>query len=232
MIPKIIHYCWFGGKDKPEEFYRFKETWQRFMPDYHIKEWNESNFDINYCEFTREAYASRNYAHVSDVCRLYALYTEGGIYFDTDIEVCQTLNPYLHLNSFLGVEHEYLGTGVIGAEPGAKWLDIFLNYYRTRHFINLWGHTVRTPNTKILTEDIMPVIPDKDKPTIYAKDYFCGKIWQTGEIVKTENTATIHHYAASWRRHKTLKQKISAIIEGLSIRYLHKAGRSSSEHAC
>lgn len=82
MTPKKIHYCWFGTKPKPESFRRWLDTWRAKLPDYEIKEWNERNFDVNCCRYCRQAYASRNFAFVSDVCRVYALYTEGGIYLD------------------------------------------------------------------------------------------------------------------------------------------------------
>lgn len=222
MIPKIIHYCWFGGKDKPEEFYKWYETWQDLLRDYKFMEWNERNFDINICNYCREAYLTHNYAHVSDVCRVYALYEYGGVYLDTDVEVIKSFDKYLSLESFLGVEHDLVGTGVMGSMPRQKWLEAFLKFYKNRHFINIWGHTVRTPNTKILTKIVLPNLPVVDYPTIFPRDYFCGMDWTTKTILRTKNTISIHHYAASWRRQKTFKQKITSIIEGLRIRYIRK----------
>ena len=89
MIPKIIHYCWFGGKPKPKETLEYIETWRKFFPDYEIKEWNESNFDYKAYRYTHEAYLVKKFAYVSDVCRLKALYDYGGIYFDTDVKVLE-----------------------------------------------------------------------------------------------------------------------------------------------
>ncbi|MDE7472193.1 MAG: glycosyl transferase [Muribaculaceae bacterium] len=223
MIPKIIHYCWFGGKEKPAEFHKWYKTWQSLLPDYKFMEWNEQNFDINYSNYSREAYLTHNYAHVSDVCRVYALYEYGGVYLDTDVEVIKSFDDFLPLEAFLGVEHEFLGTGVMGSAPRQKWLEAFLGYYKNRHFINLWGHTVRTPNTKILTKTVLPEISIIDYPTIFPHDYFSGMIWETKEIIKTENTVSVHHFAASWRRKKTFKQKITSIIDGLYIRYIKKS---------
>ncbi len=222
MIPKKLHYCWFGPKDKPKEFYRYLSTWKEYLPDYEIIEWNENNFDINLCNYSREACLTGNYAHLSDVCRVYALYTVGGIYIDTDVEVLGSFDPFLSVRSFLGVEHDLLGTGLMGSEPGTAWLKAFLNYYNKTHFINIWGHTVRTPNTKILTKRVLPKVPAVEWPTIFPNDFFCGKNWYTGEIHVTPNTVSIHHFAASWRRKKTFKEKITSLIEGFDVRYLKK----------
>lgn len=222
MITKKIHYCWFGGKAKPAEFYKMFDTWRKYFPDYTIKEWNEYNFNINMCAYTREAYNTGNFAHVSDVCRIYALYTEGGVYLDTDVEILASFDRFMNFKSFIGMEDSLIGTGIIGSEAGVEWLNAFLEYYECNHFINIWGHTVRTPNTKILTKKILPSLPIAIWPTIFQKDVFCGKNIVTGEIDLTCNTVSIHHFAASWRKKKTIKQKIKSIIYGIGIRYLKK----------
>lgn len=220
MIPKVVHYCWFGNGKKPAEFNRYFETWRRILPDYEFKEWNERNFDVNCCAYSREAYATRNYAHVSDVCRINALYAEGGIYLDTDIELLKTFDDYLHHKSFVGLESDLIGTGVIGSEAGAKWLKALLDYYDRTHFINIWGHTVRTPNTKILTRRVMPLVPEDDRPEIYPVDVFCGMDITTGKPAVTPRTVAVHHYLDSWKRKpKTLRQKIAALLHGARIRY-------------
>ena len=81
---KYIHYCWFGGNKLPRKLKKYMKTWKKYLPDYEIVEWNESNFDVNFCEFVKDAYENKKWAFVSDVARLYALYNYGGIYFDTD----------------------------------------------------------------------------------------------------------------------------------------------------
>lgn len=219
MISKIIHYCWFGDKPKPNEFYKWLETWTAAMPDWEIMEWNEQNFDVNLCNYSREAYLTRNYAHVSDVCRVYALYKYGGVYLDTDVEVLKSFEAFRNLKSFLGVEHDLVGTAVMGCEAKQEWLNAFLDYYKNKHFINIWGHTVRTPNTKILTKIVLPKVPLVEYPTIFPRDFFCGIDWTTKEAILTTNTVSIHHFAASWRRKKTMKQKVTSLIEGFKIRY-------------
>ena len=86
-IPKVIHYCWFGGNPLPEMALKCIESWKKFLPDYEIKEWNEKNFDLNICEYVKEAYQAKKWAFVSDYARFWILYHEGGVYFDTDVEV-------------------------------------------------------------------------------------------------------------------------------------------------
>lgn len=220
MIPKIIHYCWFGGKPKPSEFYKWLETWKTVMPDYEIIEWNEENFDINFCNYSREAYLTENFAHVSDVCRVYALYKYGGIYLDTDVEIVKPFNNFLSLRAFVSIERPLIGTAVMASKAGMYWLERFLGYYKNTHFINIWGHTVRTPNTKILTYRVLPKIGLADWPTIFPRDFFAGIINKEGKAERTDNTVALHHFAGSWLRKKTKKQKITSIIEGLVIRYL------------
>lgn len=221
MIPKIIHYCWFGRKEKPESVTQFIEKWRTVMPDYEIMEWNEDNFDINYCAFTREAYSFNNYAFVADVCRLKVLYEYGGIYFDTDIEVLKPFDGYLRHHSFCGYENKWIGTGVIGAEAGCRWIGTFLDFYRKRHFINIFGHTERIANTKLLTLKIMPLLNDDEKPVIYPIDYFCAKNWDTKEINVTDNTVSIHHYACTWaRKRKSIGERIRLLAKGLKVRYI------------
>lgn len=222
MIPKTIHYCWFGGKDKPEIFKQYHQIWKRLLPDYEIREWNEENFDVEYCHYSREAYLTGNYAHVSDVCRLYALYKHGGIYLDTDVEVLSSFDRFLPLNSFVSLEPPFVGTAVIGAEAETTWIREFLKYYRRTHFINCWGHTVRMPNTHILCRKILPSLPITALPTIFPTEYFCGIRNSDRSMSAGENTVAIHHFAGSWLRKKTFSQKILSIINGFEIRYLKK----------
>ena len=100
MIPKKIHYCWFGGKPKPQKVLDCIASWHQFLPDYTIMEWNEENFDIYQNRYAREAYETQKYAFVSDFARLKILFDEGGIYLDTDIEVIQNFENFLHQCEF------------------------------------------------------------------------------------------------------------------------------------
>ena len=104
MIPKVIHYCWFGRNPIPAEYQRYIESWQKFLPDYEIKEWNEDNFDVNIIPFTKEAYEVKKYAYVSDYARLKILYDNGGVYFDTDVEVIRNMDDINAAGAWMAVE--------------------------------------------------------------------------------------------------------------------------------
>lgn len=106
MIPKIIHYCWFGGKPLPDEVKKYMETWKKYCPYYEITEWNESNFDVNQNQYCREAYEAGKWAFVSDYARLKILYDYGGIYMDTDMEVCKPLDRLASYAFWSGFESE------------------------------------------------------------------------------------------------------------------------------
>lgn len=202
MIPKIIHYCWFGGKPKPKETLEYIETWRKFFPDYEIKEWNESNFDYKAYRYTHEAYLVKKFAYVSDVCRLKALYDYGGIYFDTDVEVVNDFSKFLNDTSFVGYEVENLiGTGVIGAQKHCRWLKLFLDSYKKTDFILVHGGYNLIPNTVRLT-NLLEKLSNEEKPCIYPLDVFCAMNWRTHQVYRTEHTVSIHHYKASWKNNK------------------------------
>lgn len=135
MIPKKIHYIWFGKGEKNERFIQCIESWKKYLPDYEIIEWNEENFDINYNVFTKSAYENKKWAFVSDVARLWVLYNEGGIYFDTDVEVYKPLDEFLNNEGFIGFEDiNYLSTGTIGSKKGNPIIKLILDYYNCIDF--------------------------------------------------------------------------------------------------
>lgn len=130
MIPRTIHYCWFGDKEKPAEVLRMIANWQKHCPGYEIKEWNENNFDIRLNRYCEEAYATKKWAFVSDVARLWALVHEGGVYMDTDVELVRPLDRLLTNKAFLGFEGtQWVGTNLIGAEPSHSFFIELLKSY-------------------------------------------------------------------------------------------------------
>ena len=199
MIPKIIHYCWFGGKKKPNSVLKCIKTWKKLLPDYEIKEWNEQNFDVNRLSFTQEAYQAGKYAFVSDVCRLYALLTEGGIYFDTDVEVIRNFDDLLSSEAFIGLEDEKnkrVGTSVIAAAQGNEFILQFYNYYKNTSFILNDGSYNTRPNT-IVISNLLKVKTGLDI-TVYPVDYFSPIDYESKRLLITPRTYSIHHFTGTW----------------------------------
>jgi len=163
MIPKIIHYCWFGGKEIPANLRAYMETWSKYMPKWEIRHWSETNFSIADAPlYVQQAYKTQKYAFVSDYVRLWALEQYGGVYLDTDVEVIRSFNElpeFTHLcqtplcNSFIGFEEsraKTLGTNVIGCEPHCAWVKEMLAYYEQTPFIKEDGTLDMTPNSELI----------------------------------------------------------------------------------
>lgn len=231
MIPKKIHYCWFGQGELPELALKCIDSWKEFLPEYELVLWNEENFDININDFVKEAYESKKYAFVTDYVRLFALYNHGGIYMDTDVEVLKPLDVFLEHSAFTGCENENMCvTGIMGAEKHHPWIEKLLNNYINKNFLMSNGKFNIKPNTQIITEMTIndySWIPKNEFQilnedlNIYPFDYFCAKDWRTGEISKTFNTYTIHHFSGSWiteedkkksKRKNTVKKIVTKII--------------------
>jgi len=221
LIPKIIHYCWFGKNPLPPLAVDCINSWKKHCPDYVIKQWNESNFDINLTPYTKEAYEAKKWAFVSDVARLYAIYTDGGIYFDTDVEVIKPLDAFLNTNMFIGFEsHKHLATGLcFGAEKNFYLTKKMLDAYNDLPFLMPNGKLNTTPctvyNTIALKEEGFMINNTKqtiNNITVYPTEFFCPKDVKTGILTITKNTHCIHHYDASWlsdtqkKEHKILSK--------------------------
>ena len=153
MIPKKIHYCWFGRGEKPENVQECLASWSKFCPDYQIIEWNEDNFDIDAYRYTREAYDAKKYAFVSDVARVYALYNFGGIYLDTDVEVLKSFDEILNTGIVLGFEEgDYVATSFMAAEPRHNLFKDFLNSYCNSCFVSSDGTLQTYTNVQKITK--------------------------------------------------------------------------------
>ena len=155
MIPRRIHYCWFGRGEMPQLAKDCIASWHRFMPDWEYCLWSEDNFDVNSTPYTREAYEAKKYAFVSDYVRLWALNREGGVYMDTDVEVLKPMDNLLHLKAFAGFEgskHLPLATCVMGSEANGIWVCEQLDNYKDRHFVKPDGEHDLTTNVQFISE--------------------------------------------------------------------------------
>lgn len=217
MIPKIIHYCWFGGKEKPKDVIEYISSWKKYCPDYIIKEWNESNFDIHCCRYVEQAYECKKWAFVSDVARIYALYHEGGIYLDTDVEIIKPLDCFLQNKGFLGFEGtQWIATNIIGVVPKNELIEQFLKSYLKRIFVREDGNWDMTTNvevwTKLLNEKglvLDGMEQQVDEFRIYPSDYFSPYDYIQGKMRQTNNTYTIHWFSQSWIKQNSLRRKFS-----------------------
>lgn len=207
MIPKVIHYCWFGRNSLPPLAMKCINSWRRYLPDYEIKEWNENNFDVNIIPYTREAYEARKYAFVSDYARFWILYNYGGLYFDTDVEIIKPMDRIIANGPFMGCETNVSvapGLG-LGAVSGMAVYKMMLDLYQNMHFHNQDGslnlETIVSYTTNLFEQygfNVADKIQTIEGIVIYPKEYFCPIDYQTQKMVITDNTVSIHHYAASW----------------------------------
>lgn len=210
MIPKIIHYCWFGRGALSPLARKCIESWRRFLPDYEIREWNEDNFDVNEIPYTAEAYQAKKYAFVSDYARFRVLYQYGGVYFDTDVEVIRPMDDILEKGPFMGFE--LLGEKMavnpglgLATEPGMPLYEAILERYGTMSFSlpdgSLNPYTMIPMVTELLRdyglkgEGSVETVADI---CVYPPDWFNPYDDLTGRLKKTGNTHTIHWYAKSW----------------------------------
>lgn len=235
MIPKTIHYCWFGNSPFGSIEEKCIESWNRLCPEFEIVRWDESNFDVNSCDFAARAYRDRNWAFVSDYARFVILYKYGGIYFDTDVEVVKPLDDLIDRGPFLGLEKKSSASSSIAVAPGLgmgaysemSLLKKAVDYYQSaiypmngdKNFINI--PTVVDVITRLLIEDGLSLNENSisfcDDFWIYPPEYLSPLDFLTGDLVITPNTYTIHHYAGSWlsEEQRSLMEKQRAITRFL-----------------
>lgn len=228
-IPKIIHYCWFGRSPLPESATKCIDSWKEHFPEYEIKEWNEDNFDVYCCDYVREAYEAKKYAFVSDYARFYIMYNYGGLYFDVDVEVIKPIDDLLEIGGFMGSEtlasNKERGLSIapglgISSNPGLDLFKELIDGYHARHFLNDDGTydttTICVYTTKILKQHGLQETDEIQRIAgiyIYPKEYFCPLDYFTGKLEITENTRSIHHYAASWKSERdNLKTSIKRLL--------------------
>lgn len=221
MIPKTIHYCWFGRNPLPDSAQKCIASWHKYLPDYEIIEWNEDNFNVNSIPYTTAAYAAKKYAFVSDYARFKILYEHGGLYFDTDVEVIRSMEDIISDGPFMGFEKN-LQTQKDNSAPGVNpglglganakmpiYAEI-LDFYEHKNF-NIEDGTVVTHTTSILNKKGLIDENIKQKVAgviVYPTDVFCPMDSTSGEIEITNNTVSIHHYSCSWIDHNSLSFRL------------------------
>lgn len=210
MIPKTIHYCWFGGRPLPASARRCIASWRKYLPDHEIKEWNESNFDINAIGFTRQAAEMGKWAFVSDYARFAILYEHGGIYFDTDVEVIRPIDDILARGAYMGWEKERTMIGVasglgMAAPKGLPVYEEIIAHYGKLRFADDKGRVLPGTVVRHVTEVLMrhglkleDTLQEVADVTIYPNEYFNPLDDFTGRLNITPDTRTIHHYAKTW----------------------------------
>lgn len=230
MIPKIIHYCWFGRNSKSELAEKCIQSWKEKCPDYKIIEWNEDNFDISSCPlYVRQAYEMEKWAFVTDYVRLKVVYDNGGIYFDTDVELKKNLNRLLRYDGFFGFEDgRCIATGLgFGAVKELPLLQEVMLDYEGITFIRKDGSFDQTPcperNTKIflkhgLRQDDSSQMLDQNI-RILPSIYMCPIDYVSGKRRKSFKTVSIHWYSASWKNDQDKKamDEYRALLKRIKI---------------
>lgn len=207
-IPKVLHYCWFGGAPKPKNIQNCIRSWKKYCPDYEIIEWNEQNFDVSQSLYTRQAYDARRWAFVADYARLKILYEQGGIYMDTDVELLRPLDDLLAYPAFFGFQHNNeVATGLgFGAEARSPVVKALLDDYDSLPFLLPDGSCDLTPCPKrnlpvfarfgIRADGTRQSAPEME---VFPVEYFCPVAYAGSTCDITPNTYSIHHYHASWK---------------------------------
>jgi len=235
MIPRTIHYCWFGHSPMPEMALKCLTSWHRYMPNWMYKCWTEDSFDVKQTPYTAEAYASKKYAFVSDYVRLWALEREGGLYLDIDVEVFKPLDDLLQYDAFAGFEgskRHPMGTCVLASKAHGAWVSEMLGYYQNRHFAKAEGNLDLTTNVQFLSAKMqengfMQDGKEQDYKDlhIFPVEYFSPR-QTTGEYFRTGNTYCDHLGLNSWSEGKSgWKRKVGKVVGVKSMTQLIKFKR-------
>lgn len=203
-IPKVIHYCWFGGKPMPADVQRYVDTWQKVAPDYKLKCWSEENFPFEKYPFAKEALVNKKWAFIADVARLHALYFEGGIYLDTDIELLKNFDEFLDEDGFTSYESlNLIAMAAIGFKKYHPWIAEMLLWYSCVHCDDDYTEIANTKIVSKITKMKYKVQLDGNEKLlscglhIYPRDYFSPKL-EKNKWLTTDNTHCIHHFTGMW----------------------------------
>lgn len=220
MIPKVIHYCWFGGAPLPKKEQKCMESWKKFAPDYKIVRWDESNYDVHKNKYMSDAYDRKKWGFVPDYARFDIIYQNGGIYLDTDVELVKPLDELLANEAYMGFESgKWINGGIgFGAVAGNTLIKGLRDMYDDFTFIKDNGEINTTPSPYYITEylvkhglvcnNTMQLLDDSMR--IYPTEYFAAKDYVSGNVNMTENTISIHQYSATWLPRR---KKIARVVK-------------------
>lgn len=216
MIPRTIHYCWFGGKPLPDKVQNNIASWKKYCPDYKIIQWDESNYDVKKNDYISQAYAKKKYAFVSDFARLDIIQEHGGIYLDTDVELIKFLDDLRQYESFFGLEEVCrVNTGLgFGSVKNSDIVDrLKAQYYDQSFIVN------GSANLKTCIDYSAPVFQElgitsenktqyfhHSRIAVFATEVFCPQSIETGKTTITDKTVSIHHYDSSWKKHPQMSK--------------------------
>lgn len=207
QIPKVIHYCWFGGNPLPDRYKKWMSSWRKYCPDYEIIEWNESNYDISKNKYMKQAYDAKKWSFVSDYARLDIVYEYGGIYLDTDVELIRNIDELLYQSGFAGFQDDLrVATGLgFGAVPRLSIIKELRDQYENVNFVKANGDlnliACPTYQTYFLESRGLKLngeFQTIDELNIYPVTCFCGIMGLSGKKIITSNTFAVHHFDASW----------------------------------
>ena len=217
MIPKKIHYCWFGGKDLPDDVKKCIQSWKKYCPDYEIVQWDESNYDLTKNDYVKYTYENKKYAFLTDYVRLDIIYNEGGIYLDTDVELIKPLDDLLDCECYMGMEQiGKVATGLgFGAQKDNEIIKENKEYYEKEKFLDDNGKFLRKICVEITSGILAKYglkmenkIQNIKSCVVYPVEYFCPLKMGTNKLTITKNTYSIHHYSASWKSNNKVLRKI------------------------
>ncbi len=220
MIPKIIHYCWFGSNPMPDSVVKCIDSWREMCPSFELRRWDESNWDVSDNQYVKQALACKKYAFASDYVRLAVVLKYGGVYLDTDVELLKPLDAFLDYHAFFATEElGRVNTGIgFGAEKGNEVVSSLLSDYRDAAFLvdnvpDLTTCVERAYPTfaKLGIKNVNAVqfLSEKRVP-IFPPDFFCPEDYGSGKVTLTSNTVSIHHYAATWKSQSTIGRIFSS----------------------
>lgn len=229
MIPKVIHYCWFGKSPLPDKVKKNIDSWKKYNPDYTIKQWNENNFEIEKYPFIKKAYKQRAFAFASDMARLIIIYKFGGFYLDTDVEALRSFDDLRKYSIFMGLQDsDAIATGLMFGS--VKYHKVIASLI---HIYDLKGENIE--NTDVTCETCVSITTRFFKQrgfkyknskqvvagvTIFPTEYFCPRPYGATSLTITTNTYTIHHYSGTWIASSDKKKRLRHVRLGYRIKHI------------